>query len=223
MKREKLSYTVARWIIAHFVIPLLMKLEVTGREHVPRQGAYLAVANHLSMVDPPLVMVVLPRTPRVMAKIEIFGNRFLRPFLHWGGAVPVRRSVQDRAALRDAQATLERGVPFAVFPEGTRVRGGKLSAGAPGAGLIALRSKAPVLPIALVGTDKVFEDKRPHLRHKVSVTIGQPISPEELAAAGGLQPATDLMMRRIAEMLPPDMRGVYGEPPAARLAQEGIS
>lgn len=211
MKGERKDYVVARWVLSNLVFPIFMHLEVRGRSNVPKEGAYLAVSNHLSMMDIPLIQVTLPRVPRMMAKIELFKNPLVRLFMRWGGAVPVRRSVQDRAALRDAERTLASGAPFAVFPEGTRVHGGALTRGLPGAGLIASRSRVPVLPLAIEGTPNILRGKRPHLRARVRLSIGAPITPEELAAAGGLQEATDLIMRRVAALLPPEMRGVYAE------------
>ena len=211
MKGERKDYVVARWVLSNLVFPVFMHLEVRGRANLPKEGAYLVVSNHLSMMDIPLIQVMLPRVPRMMAKIELFKYPLIRSFMRWGGAVPVRGNVQDRAALRDAERTLASGAPFAVFPEGTRVRGRALSRGMPGAGLIATRSRAPVLPLAVEGTQNILKGKRPHLRARVRLTIGAPITPEELAAAGGLQGATDLIMRRIAALLPPEMRGVYGE------------
>lgn len=211
MRHESLSFVTVRWIVRRMIIPLFMDLRVTGLDNTPKTGAFIAASNHISMVDVPVIMAVLPRRPSLMAKSDLYRYRFLHWFWRWGGAVQVNRNVPDRAALRLALDLIEKGIPFGIFPEGTRIRAGGLGPGMPGVGMLALRSGAPVLPIALTGTPKVFEGRRPHLRPRVTLSIGAVISPEELRAAGGSTAATELVMRRIAELLPPQVRGVYGQ------------
>lgn len=218
MGHEQRSFVIARWMVRHLLIPALMDLRVTGLENVPPIGGFLAASNHVSMVDPPVLLAVLPRRPSVMAKQRLYRNRLLRPLMHWAGAVEVRQSVFDRAALRVAQDTLSKGIPFGVFPEGTRIKTGGLGKAMSGVGLIALRSGVPVLPVAFIGTEKVFKGRRPHVRPKVTLRIGPLIAPDEIGAAGSIQAGTDLIMTRIAALLPPEARGEY----ARRLGSEGI-
>lgn len=208
MRHEQLSFVIARWLVRRLVIPLFMDLRVTGLDNVPKEGPFLMAANHISMVDVPVVMAVLPRRPSIMAKDDLY-KKYLIWFWNWGGAVKVRRSTTDRAALRIALETLQKGIPFGIFPEGTRIRSEALGPALPGAGMLALRAKVPVVPIALTGTPRVLQGHRPHWRPKVTMSVGAVISPEDVAAAGGAREATDLIMRRIAELLPPEARGVY--------------
>ena len=213
MSHEQLSFRVARALVRRAVVPLLMDLRVTGLGRVPAEGPFIAVANHLSMLDIPLLMAILPRRPSIMGKKEMLEKPLLRRFFRWGDGIPVRRGGVDRAALRAAEDRLSRGIPFGIFPEGTRIRTGRLETGKLGAGMIALRSRVPVVPVAFTGTQNILRGNRPHLRPRVEMAIGAPISPEEIAAAGSAEAATELMMRRIAELLPPERRGPYGDAP----------
>ncbi|MDP9353344.1 MAG: 1-acyl-sn-glycerol-3-phosphate acyltransferase [Chloroflexota bacterium] len=219
---EQTSFVIARWVVHHLVFPLFMGLHVTGRETVPKDRPYIVAANHLSNLDVPILMAEMPSRPSIMAKDTLYNIPWLRWFWRWGDAVPVRRGGMDRAALRAAEAKLAQGIPFGIFPEGTRSRTGVLGTGKPGAGMIALRSRVPVVPVAFTGTPDVFRGRRPHLRPRVTMTIGLAIPPEEIAAAGGSEAATELMMSRIAALLPPTMRGAYDkqEHDGAALARE---
>lgn len=211
MRHEQTSFVIARWVVHHLIFPLFMDLRVFGLANVPSTGTYIVAANHLSMIDIPILMAEMPRRPSIMAKDTLYNIPWLRWFWRWGDAVPVRRGGMDRAALRAAEAKLAQNIPFGIFPEGTRSKTGALAPGKSGAGMIALRSRVSVVPVAFTGTPQVFRGHRPHLRPRVTMTIGAPVLPEEIAAAGGSEAATDLMMRRIADLLPHEMRGAYGD------------
>lgn len=211
MRHEQTSFVIARRVVHHLVFPLFMDLRVTGRETVPNDGPYIVVANHLSMIDIPILMAEMPSRPSIMAKDTLYNIPWLRWFWRWGDAIPVRRGGMDRAALRAAEAKLAQGIPFGIFPEGTRSKTGVLGPGKSGAGMIALRSRVPVVPVAFTGTPDILRGHRPHLRPRVTMTIGPAIPPEEIAAAGGSEAATELMMSRVAALLPPPMRGADSE------------
>jgi len=210
MSHEQRSFKVARMVVRRLIIPLLADFTVAGLENTPHTGPFIAAANHKSMLDIPILMAVLPRRPSIMAKDSLYfrGSHW---FWRWGDAIPVRRDGMDRKALRAAAERLQQGIPFGIFPEGTRVREGSLGTGKAGAGMIALRSQAPVLPVAFTGTANILRGHKPHLRPQVTMTVGTPIPHEEIAAAGSPQAATDLVMRRIAALLSPEARGPYSE------------
>jgi len=210
MSHEQRSFKVARMVVRRLIIPLLADFTVAGLENTPHTGPFIVAANHKSMLDIPILMAVLPRRPSIMAKDSLYfrGSHW---FWRWGDAIPVRRDGMDRKALRAAAERLQQGIPFGIFPEGTRVREGSLGTGKAGAGMIALRSQAPVLPVAFTGTANILRGHKPHLRPQVTMTVGTPIPHEEIAAAGSPQAATDLVMRRIAALLSPEARGPYSE------------
>jgi 1-acyl-sn-glycerol-3-phosphate acyltransferase len=184
---------------------------VEGLEGVPRQGPFILVANHRSLADPPIIgWAVGHKVGRVlhfMAKEEM--RRW--PIIGWlaegSGVFFVRRGEGDRSAQRAALRLLAEGRPIAIFPEGTRSKDGRLGSAKPGAALLAIRSGAPLLPVAITGTERLFpgHSRAPH-RTRVVVRIGLPFTlehipsgriPRELLSEG-----TDRIMGEIAKLLP---------------------
>jgi 1-acyl-sn-glycerol-3-phosphate acyltransferase len=174
------------------------RLRIAGLEHVPATGPVLVVSNHLHNADPALLGMAFPRPLYFMAKRELFGNRAFGALMRWLGAFPVDRGKADRAAIRQAEALLAAGEAVAMFPEGTRSATGKLGAGQPGVGLILLRSNAPVLPVAITGTEKLPGGPG------ATITFGVPRTIPRGRDGGRLGPqqATDAIMAAIAELLP---------------------
>ena len=192
------------------------KFEVIGRERVPPEGGLIVASNHLNNADPPAVSLALPRHPTFMAKKEMFGWPIVGPAIRAFGAFPVRRFDADLAALRAATELVKSGQMLIMFPEGTRSRTGGLGTGHPGTALVALRTGAPVLPMAVTGTEHVrwpFIFLMPRSIKHVRVAIGEPfrLPPVERINTETAAQATDLIMRRIAALLPPEYRGAYAD------------
>ena len=202
------------------------RLEVTGLEYFPVTGAVIVASNHLSFIDSVLIPVVAPRRVRFLAKEEYFTGtgvkgRVSALFFRFIGAVPVSRdgSRDTLAALSLAQAVLERGEAFGIYPEGTRSRDGRLYRGRTGVAWLALATRAPVLPVALQGTDRVQPIGTRGVRPaKLRVRFGPLIDPVPLAeklAAGELGPGrarrdlTDEVMAAIAAMSPQERADGY--------------
>jgi 1-acyl-sn-glycerol-3-phosphate acyltransferase len=192
---------------------------VSGLEHVPREGAYLVVANHCSNLDPPaLGWAVGHRTGRVvhfMAKDELRSWPVIGWLATQAGAFFVKRGAGDRAAQRRAFQVLEAGRPLAVFPEGTRSRDGRLSEGRAGAALLAMRTDVDVLPVGISGTHRLFEHgRRWPRRTPLTFRVGPPFRlphSDELDRAV-LKAGTERIMREIAALLPPEQRGRWAPP-----------
>jgi len=191
---------------------------VRGKENVPREGPLIVAANHLSLIDPPLLSASIPRRIVFMAKEELFrsprGSFFVRAF----GAFPVRRGRMDREALRQALMVLQEGQVLGMFPEGKRSTNTQLQEAQTGASLIATHSGAPILPVGISGSENVsglgFIFKRP----EITVTIGRPFSLpsiQEGQTGRQLGELTALVMERIAEVLPQSYRGGYSDRVAA--------
>ena len=194
-------------------------LRFTGVEHVPRDGAFILVANHISLFDPLIVGStagqLAGRLVHFMAKQEV--RRW--PVIGWlatqAGVYFVRRGEGDRAAQRLSLELLASGEAIAVFPEGTRSRDGVLGEARNGAALLAMRSGVPVLPVSITGSNRILpRGARLPRRSRVTVRVGEPfllshqasgrIDRQELAAG------TDRIMRAIAALLPPAQRGRFG-------------
>lgn len=159
-------YQILR-LIGMPVIYLLFFPKIIGKKNTRIKGKAIIIANHLSMWDPLLISVVFYRHIYWMGKIELFKNAFARFFFKLVKAFPVRRGEGDLAAIRHAFRILRDGKLFGIFPEGTRVKSGKLRSFEPGTSMIAMKSGAPIVPVYLKGSYKAFR--------RMKVIIGEPI------------------------------------------------
>jgi 1-acyl-sn-glycerol-3-phosphate acyltransferase len=199
----------AFWVFTH----LVCRCRVSGREHLPLTGPLLVVANHLSWYDPILLWAVLPRRAWFFTKIEIFRWPVVGLLSRLTGQIPVNRGESDRAALERGLTYLQEGKALMVFPEGTVERQEQMIAAHTGAAMLALRTGATILPIAHCGTRRVLRSLRIWFP-RVEIQIGEPytpVLPEGVPRKVALKLVTEDMMKRIAKMLPRDLRGVYRE------------
>ncbi len=175
------------------VLLLTHPCTLVGKENIPADGKVILCANHLSNWDPILLLLKQPRRIAFMAKEELF--RF-KP-LGWligrvFGAFPVARGKGDTGALEVGARLIEKGEIMGIFPEGTRSRDGRLMRFKSGAALIAARTGAAVLPVGI--------DRRCKAFRRVTIRVGELITPEELHLTGetpDLRYATRLMRERV--------------------------
>lgn len=186
----------------------LLPVRVEGLERLPREGAYILAANHVSWIDPPWIEFVVRRPIRFMGKREIMRLPLLGWVLRETGVFPVARGEADRAALQEAMRALEQGEVFGVFPEGHRSESGALIRARRGVGLIAARSGAPIVPVGVIGTKSARLGA--FWRRDVTIRFGEPFRSAELGVEDE-RALADEVMRRIAALLPPAQRGVYRE------------
>jgi 1-acyl-sn-glycerol-3-phosphate acyltransferase len=194
---------------------IFFRAQVQGVEHVPRTGAFILVANHCSNLDPPILGWAtghkVGRVIHFMAKMEM--RRW--PLAGWlaqnSGVIFVRRGEADRAAQKAALDALADGRPIALFPEGTRSRDGHLKEGRGGAAFLAMRSGAPVLPVGIAGTHRIFPGRSrfPHAS-RVVIRIGAPVTLPRVSDGrldrDALAAGTERIMAAIEAMLPEDQR-----------------
>lgn len=197
--------------LLRFLLTIFVRWRVRGRANVPATGALVVVSNHVSNTDPPVLGAGIgSRRIRYMAKIELFSYPGgVIPRL-WG-AFPVRRFEADMAALLNAERLLKRGEVLGMFPEGTRSRGGGMGKPHPGTALIALRSGAPVLPCAVIGTEQLTSPFRILRRPPVAVLIGKPITVTQVRRPSEAQitELTAQMVAAIGALIPPAYRAAY--------------
>jgi 1-acyl-sn-glycerol-3-phosphate acyltransferase len=146
------------WTVRAVLQPAMriwFRLERHGRENIPRSGPVILAANHRSFLDPFIVGVCLRRPVYFVAKQELFEKRWQGWILNALGAFPIRRGESDEESMATAKAILARGDAVVIFPEGTRIRHGSLGRAKRGVGRLALESGAPVVPIAVAGTENV--------------------------------------------------------------------
>lgn len=202
---DKLCFTV--YVRNYFVV---------GKENVPEKGPLIAASNHLNNADPPAVALALSRLPTFMAKREMLSWPILGPAFRAFGAFPVRRGGADLSAIRMATEIVNSGEMIIMFPEGTRSRTGGLTKGHPGTALIALRTGAPVIPVAVTGTETVtwpWIFIKPLSIKRITVTLGEPFTlpPVDKVDSAAAAEATKLIMSKISALLPPEYRGIYAE------------
>lgn len=190
-------YRVSRWLL-RCGLTALGGLKSVGSEKIPETGGVIIAPNHISNVDPPAVGCGMRRPLRFMAKEELFKPRLLGAWIRGVGGFPVKRGTADRKAIKHAIELLAEGEAVCIFPEGTRSPDGKLQDPELGIGLIALKSRAPIVPVALIGTDRVLTPggKGVH-RHAMKIVYGEPIICSDLFEEKESRQAMEEIGRRV--------------------------
>ena len=151
---------------------LVYRLEVHGRENIPKDNNFIIAANHLSTLDPPLVCAIMNRGVAYMAKVELFKNPFMRWWLNWLGAFAVDREHVSVSTMKTVKAIKKTDWVLGIFPQGTRQLDGEIKNLTKGFASIAKSNKCNILPIGIIGTDEV---KRIPFTGKIIVKIGEVI------------------------------------------------
>jgi len=160
-------------IIFRAVFGILFRPKIIGSENLPASGGFILSANHVSNWDPPILATFIEREVYYMAKEELFKNSIFAAAIRALHVFPVKRGAADKNAIKNAVKVLKGGGCLGLFPEGTRSKTGKIGKAESGVSLIAAMTKAPIVPAALVNTDKIFsaEVKLPRL----VIVYGKPI------------------------------------------------
>lgn len=198
---------------------VLLGIRIEGADRVPPDGGILVIGNHLHNADPLLIAIACPRPVHFMAKRELMTVPVIGRIIRLGGTFAVDRGRADRTAIRRAEATLTQGIALGMFPEGTRSRSRQIERTLPGAGLIALRGNAPIVPVAVTGSERLpfngakgDRGRKPDPGHKgVRIVFGEPfrLPPTIDGKRTSADQAIELAMRHVAEMLPEAYRGIY--------------
>ena len=199
--------------MARVAMALFAKVERRGRENVPRHGPLIVVANHMGNSDIPLVTSTVGRYVFFMAKDTLFKGPVRNHVLRGLGAYPLKRNGNDPEALVWAMRQLDRDRCVGLFPEGGRSFEAQMQKASPGVAYLALKSQAPILPVAVWGSEKI----RPLWRTlfafcRFDVRIGQPFTLPHIEGTPSravLDHLTDNIMGRVAIMLPEQYRGYY--------------
>jgi 1-acyl-sn-glycerol-3-phosphate acyltransferase len=186
------------WGLFKIILKTFFRLRCIGTENIPKKGGAILAPNHISYFDPPVVGMGTIRQTHYMAKEELFKPRLLGAWMRGVGAFPVRRGTADRKSIRQAIEFLEKGEIVCIFPEGTRSPDGKLQKAELGIGLIAMKSRAPILPMAIIDTDKVLppDSKKFHL-YPIKVVYGAPMTFPDLYDAEDSRGAMEEIGRRV--------------------------
>ncbi|SMO68650.1 lysophospholipid acyltransferase family protein [Melghirimyces algeriensis] len=168
-------YTLFQSIVRFFA-KLYHRLEVTGLEHIPKEGPFLLVGNHISYLDPFYIAGFLPRRVSFMAKEESFSHPLTKWFLRKVDAFPVNRDIADVQAIRTALKRLQQGEVVGIFPEGGRRDADSIQQLKEGAAYLAVRQNVPILPAYIEGSDQALPRGGRWIRPaKVCIRFGEPI------------------------------------------------
>jgi 1-acyl-sn-glycerol-3-phosphate acyltransferase len=179
------------------VVSLFTRLQVYGKERVPREGGIVVASNHFSWIDPPALGAASPRTLYYMAKIEAHAVPGLGPMIRAFGCFPVRRGESDRDAVRTMRAIVRDGLALGLFVEGTRQRSGVPGTVQPGAAMVGLQEEVPVVPVAVHGS----QTWRLGNFQPVSIAWGEPMRFDGLPRGGrGYREASTLVQAEIRRL-----------------------
>ena len=197
--------------LAKFITWVCLRVTSEGMENLPDKGPLLIVINHLGDADAPAVIASLPFAPDAIGKIELYDLPILGKLMDWYGVIWLHRGRPDKRALRAALEGLAEGRIIIIAPEGRYSLTGALEEGTHGAAFLAYKSGAPILPIAVIGTEnaKVYGNIKKFRRAPVHVRVGKMFRLNEQASArkDALTDGTSQIMAALADLLPKEYRG----------------
>lgn len=213
--RKSLGYRIARFLF-EAVVGAWFRPVVSGRAHVPLEGAAIVAPVHRSFADFAFTAFLTRRKLFFMAKDELWANRLMGKLLLALGAFPVHRESADREALRRAQAVLERGQLLVVFPEGTRREGREVEHLQEGAAFLSARTGAPIVPVGIGGSDIALpKGKRIPRPMRIRVVAGAAVAPAARTESGRVPRSS---LHAATEALRQSLQAAYDE---ARAGREG--
>jgi len=208
-----------RWIsrpVFRMLFHILSGVRITGQENIPRTGAYVIAANHVSIYDPPLLVSFWPTPPEVLGAVEIWAKRGQSLLAYWYGGIPVHRGQYDRISIDKMLSALNSGRPLLVFPEGGRSHQPGMRQAFPGIAYLLEKADLQVIPVGITGTTEDFFTIAIHgQRPNLEMHIGRPFKLPPITSKGpsrrfDRQQNADCIMAHIAALLPLEYRGVYG-------------
>ena len=202
-------------LFVRFVTSLMCRIDKSSFTKIPMQGPLVVALNHVTFLEAPLLFTHLqPRPLTGLSKTENFEKPFVGAIFRLWNLIPIDRDKADFKALQETRNRLKNGEILAIFPEGTRSGDGVLQSGKSGVVLVALRSNAPILPMAIYGGEKLGDNLR-HLRRTQFITrVGDPfhinLNGDKLSREN-LEQITEEIMYQIAALLPEQYRGPYAD------------
>jgi len=205
----------------------LWRVKVTGLSNIPADGPAILCPNHVSFIDSAFLMMVAPRRISFVGKAEYMDSWKTKVVFPALGMIPLDRTGGKASAhaLEQAEAVLRRGELFGIFPEGTRSRDGLLHKGHTGAARLAVRVGCPIVPVGVIGTDRIQppDSKMPRLFEPAQIRFGKPIKPDRYVRRGvdryAYRQMTDEVMFEIAELCGQTYSDTYAARKSGRIEE----
>lgn len=203
--------------IVCFLIDSLTHTEFIGVENIPAKGGVIIAINHLNYIDTP-VLFANPSRPDITALVttKYQKNAFINWFTESAEGIWINRDIADFSAIRKASKVLAEGVALGIAPEGTRSKNAKLQQGKPGTIMLAAKTKVPIVPVGITGTESWLDSFKRLRKPKITVRCGEAFTIPEFKRgerSADLKYWTEELMKRIAALLPEQYRGVYADIP----------
>lgn len=217
---QPIRVIIFRWVfrpIFRLIFHLISDVNITGLDNIPKSGSYIIAINHISIIEPPLVIAFWPKAPEAVGAKEIWERKGQSSLARFYGGIQVHRGEYDRRVIEAMIQVIQSGHPLLIAPEGGRSHSPGMRPALPGVAYVVDRSKAPVLPVGIVGSTDDFLHKALRLKRPVlEMRIGETITLPNIEGRGeqrreSLKRNADMIMYKIAELLPPGYRGVYAD------------
>lgn len=192
---------------------LFLPYDVEGQDNLPAEGPVIVMINHINLLDVVIPGMFLPRDVVMLSKVEVFDTPVLGLFARAYGALPLRRGEADVGAIRLALSVLKKGQVLVIAPEGTRSESGKLQPGRDGLAFVATRANVPVVPMVMYGHEGFAKRLARLRRTPLHIRVGEPFRFELQGRQRRveLRAMTEQAMYRLAQLLPPEYRGIYAD------------
>lgn len=196
---------------------MISKVRITGVGNIPERGPYVIAINHISIIEPPFVIAFWPVAPEAVGAKEIWERKGQSLLAKFYGGIQVHRGEIDKRLIESMIQVIEAGHPLLIAPEGGRSHTPGMRPALPGVAYLVERSGAPVLPVGIIGSTDDFlhraiRFKRPVLEMRIGELIMMPrVEGRGEERRKALKENADLIMLKVAELLPPNYQGVYGE------------
>ena len=214
--RYRLSRPLLKSVF-RLIFHVLGRVKVIGKENVLYGKPYVVAMNHISIFDPPLIGSFWPETLEIIGASDVFAKPGQGEILKLYGVIPVHRGEYDRALMQKVIAVINAGYPLLIAPEGGRSHVPAMRRALPGIAYIIEATRVPVIPAGLVGTtDDFWQRARRGEKPELELCIGQPFNLPPITEKGAArrearQINADLVMQRVAGLLPEEYRGVYAD------------
>ncbi|WP_321991372.1 lysophospholipid acyltransferase family protein [Marispirochaeta aestuarii] len=198
--------------VVYLLIRVACRIESSELEKVPRTGPLLVVFNHINFLEAPLFYLLMrPRRIYGVMKVELSRVPVVKNIARRWGGIPLKRGAPPSAAFRRVGELLSEGAIIGLAPEGTRSRNGHLQKGNPGVVTLALQNDVPILPVAHYGSQNLWKNLKRFKRTQIHFKVGTPfkLAAPERVNKESRRLLTDQMMKQMALLLPPELRGEY--------------